>query len=254
MQVLDQHDVGRSPSSARNSTHAFVERLARGQRMQVGRGVEAEREPRISRPPACATSSGAIGLEEAELLPQHLGQRAYVVPRPYGKQRPVRRSGSGICLRALPELAHQARLADAGVAEHVTSCGVAPRPRAVRGAAGRARRTADECAPWPPTRGGRISESARTSVRHASARSPAVAVRRTRTRRRAAARSAPDEDLARRPQFLEARAALTGAAASRRHAADHDFAGFDPDAQLESSPTSARRRCIASATWNARSA
>ena len=152
-----------------------LQALARGERVERRRRRRARASGRGSRrsPSRSSTTLRRVALEDPEVLLQHLAER------PVGDPAPVREAAAGapqrlrrLLAEPAPELAHEPRLADAGVADDRHEVRLAARSTARRTLARRsselARRGRRTRARRPPTPRGRISESARTSGRHAT--------------------------------------------------------------------------------------
>ena len=119
VEVLDEHDrrlVGHELGQERDA--ALVQRFPRGERVELGVGLVAEHEPEdlVAAEPL-RHRLGRVRLEQAELLAQHVGDRAIGRARAVGDAAPgaAERLGRGR-RKLLPELADEPRLADAGVA------------------------------------------------------------------------------------------------------------------------------------------
>lgn len=119
MEVLDEHDHGALGRELGEKVDPLgVQALAGGQRMEVGRDGDPEREPEdLALAQAAAHGLGRLGLHEAELLAEDVRERPVRRPAPIGQAAPGPAERLGRLPReAMPELAHEPGFPHTGVA------------------------------------------------------------------------------------------------------------------------------------------
>ena len=220
--------------------------LARLQRMQLLSGIEPECEAEVAAvPESLGNRLRPVVLEDAEVLPKHFGKR------PVGGAVPVREAAAGSLqrLRVLvgepaPQLAHEARLADARVADdrHELGC-AAGRDARVGGAElfelalapdERTAQPADAARAHQGERPGEPAATDAAGLAFCLDRGRFVELEGTAHR---GGRTLADEGFAGRRRLLEARTHVDGVAgdepASLPRAADDDLPCVDADPQCE---------------------
>src|ERR671930_1730000 len=247
VEVLDQDDSGSfADEDAEKIDPCLLERVTRGERVELRGGVEAERQPE--------------NLSRAEALPHGLRRIALADPKvllepfsecPVGDAPPIRETATcaGERLRLprlepLPELAHEARLPYPAVTDdcHEMRLALLDCVLIARAEQAQLALASDERVPQP-------RDSARTSERHRAEDALAGNARGLSFRLggqrpielERATRSAhgplPREDLARSGRLLESSRHVHGittdeGASFPRHA-DHDFPGVHANSELE---------------------